>query len=630
VKKPFLPLSIIAIIVLCFTAGPAFSAGFPQPGDSARRDGDNLVYMGWYNSNWDIFLKNAGSGDITRITDNPHVQGYPDIRGKYIVWQDNRNNPDPETGSYDIYLYDMETKSETKISQTAGYHQEPMIRDGKVVWTDHADGKKDICLYDISAGTQKKISSSGSQAFGIKFDGKAVAWIDFRNGSNDLYTYTLDRQKETRVTSRKDVNMYLVVNDGRVAWAQKDQGYYQIKVLDTGTNDIQTLTSGSYNHRPVSMSGQSVLATRNGGSMLIDIETKKQTPLDIKITDPRQVTLQGDEILRVEGGEIHSQSVASAVSGSGGSGSEAPAKTEPALIRAQQQENITSTDGQAKFSFEPGTFNKDLYLTLAQEESKISGFIPVSPVYSLTAEEASVQKPFKATISYKVPAGENYKKAALYQKQNNTWQSLPFTREAENILSAEIGALAPVAVLIKPSDFKDMTGHWSKQDVEVLASHGIINGYTDGTFRPDLEITRAEFVAILVNSSRQSPAGPGDSFSDVPATHWAASAIRLAREKGWVGGYPGNRFLPDQTITREEMVAILMRCGGAGIKEDTGLLKDYSDYGNISDWAKGALNDAVALGLIKGYKNQLLPGNNTTRAEAAVIFYRYLGQQKKI
>lgn len=627
-KKSLLLLSVICIMFLYFTAGPAFGADYPQPGDNAGLDGDNLVYMGWYNSNWDIFLKNCSTGSVTKITDNPQVQAFPDIWGKYIVWQDNRNNPD---GSYDIYLYSTETKSETKISQTPGDHQEPIIHDGKVVWTDHFDGKKDIYLYDISAGTQKKISSSGSQAFGIKFDGKAVAWIDFRNGSNDVYTYTLDRQIETRVTSGKDVYMYLAVDEGRVAWAEKDQGYFQIKVLDTGTNNVQTLTSGNSNCRPVSMSGDNILLTKDGRSEIIDINTKIETPLQIAITDPRKITLKGDEILRVEGGEIYSQTIAEASSGAGAGGKETPAKAEPVLIRAQQQENITSTDGQAKFSFEPGTFSKDIYLTLTQEENKVPGFIPASPAYSLTAEEGSVQKPFKVTITYKAPAGENSKKAALYQKTNNTWQYLPFTREAENTLSAEISALSPVAVLIKPVEFKDMAGHWSKQDVEVLASHGIINGYTDNTFRPDAEITRAEFVAILVNSSRQSPPpGTGDSFSDVPATHWASSAIRLARQKGWVGGYPGNLFLPEQTITREEMVAILMRYSGVEQKEDTDLLKNYEDYGSISHWAKGALNAAVARGLIKGYQNQLLPGDNATRAEAAAIFCRYLGQQKRI
>lgn len=627
-KKQLLLLSVVFVMLFCFAAGPAFSADYPPPGDNARMDGDNLVYMGWYNRNWEIFMKNSGTGSVTRITDNSNVQGFPDIQGKYIVWQDNRNNPDV---SYDIYLYDTETKNEMKISQTLGDHQEPMIRDGKVVWTDHDGGKKDLYLYDISAGTQKKISSSGSQAFGIKFDGKTVAWIDFRNGSNDLYTYPLDRQKETRVTSGKDVNMYLVVDDGRVAWAQKDQGYYQIKVLDTGTNNIQTLTSGNYNYRPVSMSGENILLTKDSQSEIIEINTKVETPLQIKITDPRQITLRGDEIIRVEGGEIHSQSVASASAGTGTGGKGTPAKPEPVLIRAQQQENISSLDGQAKFSFEPGTFNKDISITLEQEESKVFGFITISPVYSLTAEEVSVQKPFKITITYQLPAGENNQKAALYQKVNNAWQYLPFTREAENTLSADIGALSPVAVLIRPVEFKDTTGHWSKQEVEVLASHGIIKGYTDSTFKPDLAITRAEFVAILVNSSRQTlPSGTGDSFSDIPSTHWAASTIQLARQKGWVGGYPGNQFLPDQTITREEMVAILMRYSGAGQKEDTGLLKDFADFGSISDWAKGAFNTAVDQGLIKGYQNQLLPGDNTTRAEAATIFYRYLGQQKRI
>lgn len=626
-KKLFFLLSVALLINVSFAGISAAGADYPQPGDGAGMDGGRLVYMGWYQGNWDVFMKDAGSGTVTRITDNPGVQGFPDIQGKYIVWQDSRENP--ATGSFDIYLYNTEDQTEKKISQTPGDHREPLIRDGRVIWTDHDWGKKDVYLYDITSGTQNKISSDGSQAFGLVFDGEAAAWVDFRDGGNDLYAYNVSTQTETRVTSGKDVNLYLVADNGRVAWAENDQGSYQVKLLDTAANSTGTIATGSGSAMPVALSGGYIIISENGGFSALNINTGVETPLQISAADPRSVQLQGNEVVWLEGGKMNSQVIPAADFAAGAVPDKTAINAEPVLIKSDRQCTVSSPDGLAVFTFEPGTFGRDVNIIPWQDAYEIPGFTRVSPVYWLDGGDSTLQKPFSIAITCRL-AGDDPKKAAIFQNRNGKWVCLPLTREGEGILSV-VDSMSPVAVLIKQAAFTDTLNHWGKRYLEVMASHGIINGYTDNTFRPDRQITRAEFTAILAGCSGPAMENKGgESFLDVPESHWACSAIHTARQHGWVGGYPGNLFHPDQPITREEMAAMIIRYGGIETVRDRNYLGSFEDSGSISGWARDALNTAVAGGVIKGDGKILRPQDNTTRAEASVMLYQFLDQRNSL
>ena len=108
------------------------------------------------------------------------------------------------------------------------------------------------------------------------------------------------------------------------------------------------------------------------------------------------------------------------------------------------------------------------------------------------------------------------------------------------------------------SDVSDSA--WYATAVKTLASIGGINGYTDGTFRPNNNVTRAEFVTMLVNLTGAT--GSDVSFSDVSATHWARNAIAAASANGWVNGYTDGTFRPGNNITRAEAVVVMNRVLG--------------------------------------------------------------------
>lgn len=114
------------------------------------------------------------------------------------------------------------------------------------------------------------------------------------------------------------------------------------------------------------------------------------------------------------------------------------------------------------------------------------------------------------------------------------------------------------------ASFSDMSSHWANEAVSFLASHKIITGYTNGTFLPNLGITRAEFVTILC---RLFPMEAGScNFTDVPEGIWYYNAVASAVEKGWVNGYLESdgtyTFRPNNVITRAEAVTIMNRVLG--------------------------------------------------------------------
>jgi len=527
----FLTMFLVAAFSILSPAGPA-GAAYPTPSGTNIDDG-RQVYMGWYESNWEIFMHDITSSEITRVTNEPYTQGYPDIWGNYIVWQDNRDNPGSELGGFSIYLYDINTQNTQKISPATGNsHQEPQIADGKVIWIGYDFGQRDIYLYDTDTKSTKIITSTLTNPTGLKFDGQTAAWVDFRNGGNDLYLYNSATDREKQVTSGQDIGYLLAVDGGRVAWAEKVNGHYQIKLHHPATGETVTLTSAASDHLPRSMSGNNLLISSDNGLVLQDTVTGTITPVKTGISNPDQVILQGDQLICIKGGQTTSEPLSAAAARAGGSpdsgasGSSTTASIETVTdsitvtVISSRQQTIVSPDGQAVFSFAPGTFNSNVELTLQQSKALITGFIPVTPIYTPAVEGTSVQKPVQLTISFTLPEGQtDYRKAALYTLQGDTWSYLPFTRD-ENILTTQLQTLAPVAVLIKPVNYEDLAGHWSSSDVEVLASHGIVNGFNDHTLRPNQKITRAEFVAILANCDRlSSPAQDSPGFADVPAEH---------------------------------------------------------------------------------------------------------------
>ncbi|NJL44694.1 MAG: S-layer homology domain-containing protein [Leptolyngbyaceae cyanobacterium SM2_3_12] len=183
----------------------------------------------------------------------------------------------------------------------------------------------------------------------------------------------------------------------------------------------------------------------------------------------------------------------------------------------------------------------------------------------------------------------------------------------------------PPAISI-PTRFRDLQGHWAAPYVEALASRNLIKGYGDGTYRPDEAINRAQFAALVAASYGTIPFSKAAvAFVDVPPTLWAASAINLAQQRGFVGGYPDQTYRPDQAMARvQAMVAV-----ATGLKlpaAPANALGIFRDRAQIPSYAIDALATATQQGLVVNYPDPALlrPLEPITRAEVAVLIYQGL------
>lgn len=184
---------------------------------------------------------------------------------------------------------------------------------------------------------------------------------------------------------------------------------------------------------------------------------------------------------------------------------------------------------------------------------------------------------------------------------------------------------------VKSGSFRDVTStHWAFASVERAAELGLVTGYSDGTFRPDTPVTRAQFVLMLWRMCSKPAAAKAASFADASAD-WYQDALSWAVEKGYVNGLSDTRFGPDAPITRQQAMAILFRLNGGqsgteltltGIYEQT-----FADSTTIASWAKDATWWAVYHELVSGVGgSRIAPEANASRAQIAAILLRYADQ----
>lgn len=176
------------------------------------------------------------------------------------------------------------------------------------------------------------------------------------------------------------------------------------------------------------------------------------------------------------------------------------------------------------------------------------------------------------------------------------------------------------ASLVLPP-FPDIEGHWAYATITYLHRQDIVGGFEDGTFKPNNTVTRAQLATMLVRAKGLSPGQGASPFSDVNQAHWAHGFILAARDAGFVSGYSDGTFKPDAPVTRAEIASMLTR---AFAMEQTRELIPFPDVPQ-DHWAKGSIEILVRAGITTGYEdNTFRPGNQATRAEVASFLARSL------
>lgn len=178
----------------------------------------------------------------------------------------------------------------------------------------------------------------------------------------------------------------------------------------------------------------------------------------------------------------------------------------------------------------------------------------------------------------------------------------------------------PDTNVIPQESFSDIAQHWAKGYIEQMKQLGAINGFEDGTFRPDQVVTRAEFVKML-GELLQLPQREGTVFDDVARSDWYYTAVYAAYEQDLIRGTSEHEFSPEAEITREDAAVIIQRAWSVS----GGSAKDFADSSDVSAYAVEAVRTLSAAGILTGYADDTIaPKASLTRAETAALLARVL------
>lgn len=162
---------------------------------------------------------------------------------------------------------------------------------------------------------------------------------------------------------------------------------------------------------------------------------------------------------------------------------------------------------------------------------------------------------------------------------------------------------------------------WYHEGVDYGIRSGLFQGFEDGTFQPDGEMTRAMLVTVLWRLAGSPESDAAHPFTDVPAGVWYEKALSWAYEKGIILGVTATTFAPNESVTREQMATVLFRYAApSAVQAD---LSGFADSGRISPYAREAVAWAVSSGLLQGMGGgRLEPLGTATRAQVATVLYR--------
>ncbi|MCF6138773.1 S-layer homology domain-containing protein [Pseudalkalibacillus berkeleyi] len=171
----------------------------------------------------------------------------------------------------------------------------------------------------------------------------------------------------------------------------------------------------------------------------------------------------------------------------------------------------------------------------------------------------------------------------------------------------------------------DITGHWAEKSLRYLNDEGIMNGYGNGIFKPNSKVTRAEFAAF-VTRALDLPEDPNfEAFKDVELEKWYFGPIHKSAAVKIINGYPDGTFKPNNNISREHMAAVINQALKTKAIESTEGNVTFSDKADIHPDLLDDIGRVVSLKIVNGNPNgTYLPKNFTTRAEAAVVIHRLL------
>jgi hypothetical protein len=168
----------------------------------------------------------------------------------------------------------------------------------------------------------------------------------------------------------------------------------------------------------------------------------------------------------------------------------------------------------------------------------------------------------------------------------------------------------------------DYSGHWAEKTIKEWFDNDMLKGYEDGSFRPDMQVTRAEFMT-MVNNAFEYTEKAEINFSDIKSSDWYYPEVQKAVKAGYLLGYEDNTARPGDKITRQEAALIIARI--KNLSNYAAGANKFTDVAEIASWAIGGVGAAADKGYMIGYEDiTFRPLRFISRAEALVTIDRAL------
>ena len=183
--------------------------------------------------------------------------------------------------------------------------------------------------------------------------------------------------------------------------------------------------------------------------------------------------------------------------------------------------------------------------------------------------------------------------------------------------------------IVKPDvdipSFTDLKGHWAELFIRSLVSLDLTRGFADGSYQPDIPMTRDQYAALIVKAFNPTPKRPVGEFFDISANYWAYKAIKAAAAGGFVGGFSDGTFRPQENVQRLQVIVSLVN-GLALPAAHNDALQNFTDSQILPKYARPAVATATQQRIVVNYPDpkKIEPKREATRAEVAAMVYQAL------
>lgn len=281
------------------------------------------------------------------------------------------------------------------------------------------------------------------------------------------------------------------------------------------------------------------------------------------------------------------------------------------------------------------TFDKEMAEPAEGAEEQFKVTVDEAEVKVTVVEKTNTPEKIKLVLEQKVEAGQEVTVEYTQGENEELWVKAvdgtvveSFEPQTAGVKSKEEDSKEKDPEAAEPKadiTINDIEGHWAEDIIQQLAADDVLIIDEEGNFKPQEDVTRAEFAAMLVKGYQWKNA----DLKEFPDTvdHWAQDYIAVAAGRGVVEGYDDGNFGPEELITREQIAAMITR---AAKLEGPVEGQEFADADEIADWAQDSVQLASANEILLGLPdNTFQPKANATKAEAAAIVYRALQLRNK-